>query len=206
MSTAPLPPFDPRAGTCAACGAILAADQRYCLTCGARRDGARLPYRDALAAEPAQQQVLPAPVAYYAPGGAGGTSPTLLTTLAALACVLLAFGVGVLVGGQGDDQQPVVVGGGVPQASAPTTTEAAATATDTTADEADASSNEDSSGDEGDSATPSKPKAAPKKVVEESKKALKALDQAKTPKEAAEASENLPDVVVTGDGDPNAGK
>jgi hypothetical protein len=149
--------------------------------------------------------VLPAPVAYYAPApsAGGGTSPTLLTTLAALACVLLAFGVGVLVGDRGGSQQPVVVGGAAPQAAAPTTTDAAATADGGSGSDSSSKDSASSGGDE--SATPSKPKAAPKKVVEESKQAIKSLESAKTPKQAAEASKNLPDVVVTGGGDPNAG-
>jgi hypothetical protein len=192
---------------CGTCGAPLAADQRYCLACGTRRDGARLPYRDALATDP---RVLPATVHPvrtadpYAGVAATGASPTLLTTLAALACVLLAFGVGVLVGGDGGggSDQPLVVPAAA-AAVAPTTT---AAATDTTAEAStdtsakDASSSDDSSSADEESATPKTPKAAPKKLVESSAKAIKGLEQAKTPEQYAEQSAKLPDVVVTGGG------
>ncbi len=56
--TEPLAPVDPQpvlglhGEPCASCGAPLAADQRYCLSCGTRRAGSRLPFRDILA-EPA---------------------------------------------------------------------------------------------------------------------------------------------------------
>jgi len=48
--------FAPRLGpdgeACAACGGALAVDQRYCLNCGARRAGTRVPFPGATAAQP----------------------------------------------------------------------------------------------------------------------------------------------------------
>ncbi|HEY7952876.1 MAG TPA: hypothetical protein VID70_07790, partial [Solirubrobacteraceae bacterium] len=38
---------------CAGCGAPLGADQRYCLSCGIPRTGARLPFLDVLHSEAA---------------------------------------------------------------------------------------------------------------------------------------------------------
>lgn len=210
MSTTPyLPADDPRTGTCAACGALLAADQRYCLSCGARRDHARLPFQDALVpavATPAAPQ--PPPALWYPPPPSSGFS--MPTMLAALACVLVAFGVGILVGGDGNDkQQPIVVGGGAPAAAAaapPTTTatdQAAAPdpATETTKDEA--------SGDSGDDAKPSsaEDKKAAAEVaktstkVEKAKPISKAVEKdlsSKDPEKARKASQSLPDVVSTG--------
>lgn len=212
MSTNPfLPADDPRAGTCASCGALLAADQRYCLSCGARRDHARLPFQDALVpavATPAAQG--PPPALWYPPPPSSGFS--MPTMLAALACVLVAFGVGILVGGNGDDQQqPIVVGGGAPAAAAaapPTTTtdEAAAPdpSTETTKDEA-------SSGDSGGSGDAKPSTAEDKKAaaevaktstkVEKAKPVSKSIEQdlkSKDPEKARKASQSLPDVVSTG--------
>jgi hypothetical protein len=221
MSTSPfLPADDPRAGTCTTCGAPFAADQRYCLSCGARRTHARLPFQDAL--------VQTTPVGQTGPGGAppalwyppASTGPSAQTMLAALACVLLAFGVGILVGGGNDDapQQPVVLGAG---AAAPV----AAPTTTTTEEEASADEDETASADDDDAAEadasdtdvsevePAKNlNAEEKQEAEELKKipatvpkakplsdaATDALDS-KDPDKAREASTSLPDVVSTGD-------
>lgn len=216
MSTSPfLPADDPRAGRCGACGAPLAADQRYCLSCGARREHARLPFQDALLAptypaQPGPHSPAGAPPALWsAPPTAG---PSTTTMLAALACVLVAFGIGILVGDDGG-QQPLVVGGAAPAAAS-----AAPTAT-TTTDEASASVPEDDAGAKDESSdekaadtvpdrklnatekveakeiakTPAKvPKA---KVIDGS--AAKALDS-KDPDKARAASQALPDAVSTG--------
>jgi hypothetical protein len=218
MSTSPfLPADDPRAGRCGSCGAPLAADQRYCLSCGARREHARLPFQDALLAptypaQPGPYAGAAAPPALWSPPQASG--PSTATMLAALACVLVAFGVGILVGDDGG-QQPLVVGGAAPAAAgavAPTAT--------TTTDDASASVPEDDAGTEDESSdekaadtvpdrklnatekaeaeeiakTPAK---APKPVVIDPGKE-KDLDS-KDPDKAREASQALPDAVSTGD-------
>jgi hypothetical protein len=204
MSTNVLP-ADPWGGGCTTCGAALSADQRYCLACGTRRDGSRLPFRDALSGDalPAQTSHAPATVLAAAPAAGAGAAP-LLTTLAALGCVLLAFGVGVLVGDRDGGGGPVVVPAAA-QAAAPvaaaapptTTAEDAATTADAEAKKDDAAAADDGAEE---SATPAKPKKAPKKLVEESKSAIANLEKAKTPEQYAEQSAKLPDVVVTGGG------
>jgi hypothetical protein len=123
---------------CTSCGAPLAGDQRYCLECGARRTQARVAFRDILAtggAPPAGPAVVAAPAQDGPPARSG------LAFLAGLLCLLLALGVGVLIGNSGDDStsatpppaQVITVGGA---AAAPAATAPAAT---TTAPAADAS-------------------------------------------------------------------
>jgi hypothetical protein len=114
---------------CASCGAPLAGDQRYCLECGARRTQARVAFRDILAtggAPPAD------PVLGGAPAQDGPPARSGLAFLAGLLCLLLALGVGVLIGNSGDDAttatapppQVITVGGA---AAAPGATPAATT-------------------------------------------------------------------------------
>ena len=134
--TEPLAPVDqqPVLGLhgepCATCGAPLAADQRYCLACGARRADARLPFRDILAnpgggpAPPASTSAPPV----TPDSGRNGT----LAALAGLGVVLLALGMGVLIGQAGKSDQaaqttPQVINlrgaastGGVPAAAGTT--------------------------------------------------------------------------------------
>lgn len=91
-----LPTVTPAAAStdrCPNCGAPLAADQRYCIQCGERRSGGGL--RDSL---PRQQVAAAAPVK---------TRRTLAATpnsslIAGVATLLLAMGVGVLIGRTGD--------------------------------------------------------------------------------------------------------
>jgi hypothetical protein len=113
---------------CRECGAPLAADQRYCLHCGARRGEARLDHtvytREAA-------PVAPAPVPPSPARSAG------LTAVAGVATLLLAMGVGVLIGRAGrDDNAPtkaaapqvITVSGaaaGAPAATTPAATTAA---------------------------------------------------------------------------------
>ena len=110
---------------CASCGAPLAADQRYCLECGTRRADARLPFRDILAGSVpppgAPPPTAPAP-ADQPPARAG------LAFLGGLLCLLVALGVGVLIGKAGDDTptaattpppQVITVSGAAPAATTP---------------------------------------------------------------------------------------
>ena len=85
---------------CASCGAPLAGDQRYCLECGARRTQARVAFREILAtggAPPTGPPVATAPVSEGPPARSG------LAFLAGLLCLLLALGVGVLIGNSGNN-------------------------------------------------------------------------------------------------------
>jgi hypothetical protein len=105
---------------CRECGAPLAEDQRYCLACGARRGAPRVELGRA-APPPA-----PAPPEPRRPRRAGGA-----TAIAGVATLLLAMGVGVLIGraGRADTtrasapaQVISVSGGGAPSGAAATTT------------------------------------------------------------------------------------
>lgn len=209
MSTSPfLPAEDPRAGSCGSCGAPMETDQRYCLSCGARRQHARLPFQDGGPSAPVPQVgVTPA---LWAPPGGTSSGPQTSTLLAALACVLIAFGVGVLVGDDGGGSQQPIVLGGAPAASAAapvptTTTEATASAEESAAEEVDASSEKTEKIDKAGLNAAEKqeatelektPAKVPDAVVldDEAKKDLSSDD----PDKAREASQALPDSVSTG--------
>jgi hypothetical protein len=99
---------------CPNCGARMAADQRYCLNCGHRRGEPRLPFMDAVSFMDSMN----------APGGGGGTPPppppptasggdgsnrwnANAALIAGVATLVLAIGVGFLIGrsGHGDSTQ-----------------------------------------------------------------------------------------------------
>jgi len=89
--------------TCRECHAPLAGDQRYCLACGARCGDTRVPVPGAIGA------ASPAP-AGAAPRRGGG-----LTTVAGVATLVLAMGVGVLIGRAGHDDAPAKAAAPAPQ-------------------------------------------------------------------------------------------
>lgn len=129
--TEPLAPVEPAPllGThgepCGSCGAPLAADQRYCLNCGARRADARLAFRDILGAPATAPGAAPPPhggAAAPPPSADGGRSGTI-AALAGLGVTLLALGTGVVIGSAGSDPAPapapqVITVGGAPAAAA----------------------------------------------------------------------------------------
>ncbi len=143
--------------TCASCGSPMAADQRYCLTCGSRGSEARLPFLDALRGPESQVvphgTVLPygvgLPAMTYAaalpPSGGGGVADRLRANaglLAGVGVLLLALLVGVAIGAGFHDSAPQVAAAPATQvirleggaAAAPAATVAAAGApTGTTA-------------------------------------------------------------------------
>jgi hypothetical protein len=93
--------------SCPNCGAQMAADQRYCLNCGHRRGEPRLPFMDAVVF----MESMSAPG-----GGAGGATPPPPPTeaspnrwnanaalIAGVATLVLAIGVGFLIGRSGHD-------------------------------------------------------------------------------------------------------
>ena len=134
---------------CAQCRTPLARDQRYCLSCGARRAGlSPLLSGDPLAggAVAAPNEIAPPPV------GAPPAAPVApeprrriprfssdASVLAGAACLLLALLVGVLIGRAGRDDTPqraaapqvITVGGGGTAPAATATPTAAATETAT---------------------------------------------------------------------------
>jgi hypothetical protein len=77
---------DERDGVCAACGAPMAGDQRWCLECGSRRAGLTAPV--SLGAIPPAS----------APGAPKGRDRASLTFVAVVACLLVALALGVLIG------------------------------------------------------------------------------------------------------------
>jgi hypothetical protein len=85
---------------CTTCGSALSPDQRYCLSCGTRRSGANLHFQQILAAEAAAQAPAVSP-AQAADGAGGATTRSSMPALASIACLLLALGVGVLIGKSG---------------------------------------------------------------------------------------------------------
>jgi hypothetical protein len=95
---------------CQGCGTPLAADQRYCLNCGTRRGGPRLPYEAYLSNGAAGAGTPPPPPN----ASASEARPNDVSPLGAVLGVALLGGmllIGVLLGRGGDDNQsaaPVV--------------------------------------------------------------------------------------------------
>ena len=122
---------------CANCNAPLASDQRYCVNCGDRRGKARFGVgaqaASGAAAAHTGSDAGTHEAHHRAPPSAG------ITLVAAVATLLIAMGVGVLIGrssnsGPARASQPVqviTVGGGGTSAGAATTANAAGTAAST---------------------------------------------------------------------------
>jgi len=121
--------------TCRACGASLAPDQRYCLSCGTRVSSPRLDFlaehgqAEGVAEQPPTLAATPATTA------AGGHSrlDRIGGPMGAAAVVLVALGIGFLIGQNGNNDAPVAqkapvvnIQGGLPASAAttaaPTTT------------------------------------------------------------------------------------
>jgi hypothetical protein len=103
---------------CGSCGAPLAGDQRYCLECGARSGDPRLPFMDAVVLMDAVKQPRQAPPP-PPKKKRGGISPNA-ALIAGVGTLLLALGIGVLIGRSGNHEvaqtavapQVITVGGG----------------------------------------------------------------------------------------------
>ncbi len=162
---------------CSDCGSTLAADQRYCLACGARRADARLPFMEVLGAGGAA----PGPVSpmYATAPSAGPPLPASshaarqranLTAVGSVACLLAALGIGVLLGKDNSSSakaqapQVITVGGaGVPAAAAAGAaagTAGSAAAAKKSASKSSSSSTKKSSSTAGSSKSTAKPSAA----------------------------------------------
>jgi hypothetical protein len=106
-SIASTPPRPAATASCASCGAALAEDQRYCLQCGERiappssvlLGGVPSP-ASAAAQPPASSVVPPGYPPPGTPGGDGGGERrgNAVTIIAGVGVLLLAMGVGVLIG------------------------------------------------------------------------------------------------------------
>lgn len=121
---------------CSACGAPLAHDQRYCVECGERRGQSRLPVAQAVpAAAPRRTRERPAQRPLRVSSGT--------TLVAGVGVLLLAIGLGVLIGRVGNNTtttkasaappQVITVQGGAAAAGTPTTTSPTTAATGTKA-------------------------------------------------------------------------
>ena len=115
--------------TCPACGSAMAADQRYCVECGQRRGPARVPFLDGIG-QPSRD-------AQAARGSSRrrGRRPLDATLIAGVGTLLLALGIGVLIGRSSNSTtaksprvQVVTVAGGGSGASTGATGEAATAA------------------------------------------------------------------------------
>ena len=78
---------------CPACGVAMAADQRYCVECGERRGAPRVALLEGPAARAREQQRAPNPPAPRQRGGLANN-----TLIAIIGMLLLAMGIGVLIG------------------------------------------------------------------------------------------------------------
>lgn len=125
VSTPPAPapaiasPISGGGDRCASCGAPLAVDQRYCLQCGQRHGEPRLPFMDAAVLMEAVRQPRQAPPP-PPKKKRGGISPNA-ALITGVGVLLLALGIGVLIGQSGNDgtvasapqtPQIITVGGG----------------------------------------------------------------------------------------------
>lgn len=109
------PPLGQQGEPCPDCGSALAADQRYCLSCGARRGGPRV--RFGAAANPA------APSPEQREPAAAGREWTPLTAIGLVAVIALILVSGVLIGrGGGDSGKSQIVS--VPRGGAAATGQA----------------------------------------------------------------------------------
>jgi hypothetical protein len=200
------------AESCAHCGAPRARDQRYCLECGTPRtylsgmllERLRAPAGQALPGTPGQvdQATPPNGVAPYgtAASSSAWSRNNVLTLIAGIGVLLLAMGVGVLIGRSGGASaaatpapQVITVGGGTGAAS----TGAATTPTTTTPEETASSTKKTGSSPSAEKA--SKAKLAPGVGSVPSKPAppsvLKNLHTKSSGGSYEQKSKNLPDVV-----------
>ncbi len=130
LSSAPAPdipsPSQAQLEACASCGAPIAGDQRYCLECGQRRGDPRLPFMDAVVLMDAVKRPKQAPPP-PPKKKRGGVSPNA-ALIAGVGTLLLALGIGVLIGRSGTHEvaqtaaapQVIKVGGGGEEATAST--------------------------------------------------------------------------------------
>ena len=119
---APAPATTSRTSTgyecCPSCGSLVAVDQRYCIECGRRRGEPRLPFMDAVVFMDTMNRPAEPPAAPTKEKKRRLSPNTAL--IAGVGTLLLALGIGVLIGRSGDHSgtqaaatpQIVTVGGG----------------------------------------------------------------------------------------------
>jgi len=197
---------------CAACGAALAADQRYCLNCGVRRAESRVPFPESLnggaggaapagggsvaaaggtGADPGAVAAAAAPAPAPAPAKAKRSWADRDLLLPVLGTALLAIAVGILIGRSGasdtiNTKAPVV--NVAPQASA-----GAAPAATTADASTDAAADAGADGKTAKAAKTTTEKAAPPANVSKSD-----LQNTATGKDYVNKSKKLPTEVSLG--------
>jgi hypothetical protein len=115
--------FGPAREPCATCGNLLAADQRYCLSCGTRRGDARLPFLDILRGPDTQLVPFGQPLPMGSVGGAipprdnspAGLARANVGLIAGVGVLLLAMLIGVLIGSNFNSSDNVVQASPKPQ-------------------------------------------------------------------------------------------
>jgi hypothetical protein len=106
---------------CGACGAVMAADQRYCVECGERRGAPRVSLLEGPAQRPHENPT------QSAPSPQRRIAPVNSTPISIIGTLLLAMGIGVLIGRSGNTSvksppaQVVTISGGASTGSAATT-------------------------------------------------------------------------------------
>jgi hypothetical protein len=121
---------------CAACGASMAADQRYCVECGERRGAPRVSLLEGPAHRPRESPPQSAPARRR-------IAPVNSTLISIIGILLLAMGIGVLIGRSGNTTvksppaQVVTVSGG-PSTGAAATTPTTSTGTTAAAESSSA--------------------------------------------------------------------
>ena len=164
--------------SCRTCGSPVSREQRYCMSCGKRREDQAVPFANSMASETA-------PAAAASPAVKAARITPAMGVAIVLASVLF-LGVGVLVGRSSYKAAPV--------AAAPQQVQTIAAGTGTGA--ADTAAEAAAAG--GKAATDGQAKAAAPPVL--SGKAAAAVKKAmscKTPKECQEASKKMPNKFTT---------
>jgi hypothetical protein len=87
---------------CPSCGSVVAPDQRYCLHCGQRCGEPRLPFMNAVTFMDSMRTPAAAPAALAASQPRRRRISPNAALIAGVATLLLAMGVGVLIGRSGD--------------------------------------------------------------------------------------------------------
>jgi len=181
---------------CRECGAPLAADQRYCLNCGARRGDARVDYRSYMQ-QPGSGST-PPQASSEAPQSPGAEEPakkqrdyTPLAAVGGIAVLGVMLLIGVLIGKGGSDNTvstppPVVVKGGSEESGSSPESGGGASA----------QSKGENTGAGGGKSKGASKKSGGSNPVEASSQALNELNS-ESGKNYVEESKKIPDEVVT---------
>src|SRR5262245_52656997 len=194
--TVTLPTVGEQGEPCATCGAPLAADQRYCLNCGARRANPELGYPGVTGA-PDQLAVQAGGEGTETPAGeakAGGRDQSPLIAVGAIAVLGLMLLVGVLIG-RGDGDQTVTTAAPAAQQTTTTADTNQQASTNAPATDKKNQKKDKGGGKSGKSGGKEKAPPPPKDAVVADDSLLQGLES-NSAKQQQEASKNLPDTVA----------